>query len=211
MATREHYANARKPEGGYGRDLLGAMNAGTHARLAAWALPQIAIAADAHVLDIGCGGGANLARLAALAPQGHVTGIDHSPVSVETSRATNAEAIAVGTCDVQEGDVAALPFDDASFDVITAFETVYFWPDLAASFAEVRRVLAADGTFAIVNEAAGFATADERWGDVEAASDLLTVYSADELCAILAQVGFGNVQPTVDPDTNWLLILARRA
>ena len=49
-------------------------------------------------------------------------------MSVEKTRQVNQAAIAAGRCTVQQGNVAALP-DAAEFDLITAFETVYFWPD----------------------------------------------------------------------------------
>lgn len=48
--------------------------------------------------------------------------------------------------------VAALPFKDNAYDMATAFETVYFWPDIEKSFAEVRRILKPGATFLIVNE-----------------------------------------------------------
>lgn len=43
-------------------------------------------------------------------------------------------------------------FADGWFDAVTAFETVYFWPDLPRCFPEVFRVLRSGGTFLICNE-----------------------------------------------------------
>ena len=74
-------------------------------------------------------------------------GIDYSAVSVEKARKVNAGAIAAGRCTVQQASVAELPFEAEQFDVVTAFETVYFWPDLAQNFREVYRVLKPGGTF----------------------------------------------------------------
>ena len=74
-------------------------------------------------------------------PQGKVQGIDYSAVSVEKARKVNAGAIAAGRCTVQQASVAELPFEAEQFDVVTAFETVYFWPELAQNFREVYRVL----------------------------------------------------------------------
>ncbi len=51
----------------------------------------------------------------------------------------------------------ALPFADTSFDVATAFETVYFWPDIRRSLSEVARVIRRGGTFMISNEVDGTA------------------------------------------------------
>ncbi|MFR8283003.1 MAG: hypothetical protein ACLU9R_03620, partial [Faecalibacterium sp.] len=62
--------------------------------------------------------------------------------------------------------MAELPFEAEQFDVVTAFETVYFWPELAQNFqrglssAEARR-----GLF-ICNEANGETTKDDKWTQI---------------------------------------------
>lgn len=56
-----------------------------------------------------------------------------------------------------------LPFEAERFDLVTAFETVYFWPDLPKSFREIRRVLRPGGTLLICNECSGDAPGDEAW------------------------------------------------
>ena len=104
-------------------------------------------APDAMVLDCGCGGGANIKTLLKLCPNGKVQGIDYSAVSVEKARKVNARAIAAGRCTVQQASVAELPFEAEQFDAVTAFETVYFWPELAQNFREVYRVLKPGGIF----------------------------------------------------------------
>ena len=85
-------------------------------------------------MDIGCGGGANIANWLGKCAAGHVTGIDYSKVSVEESKKLNAIAINQGKCDVVHGDVSSMPFDDEAFDCVSAFETVYFWKDLEKMF-----------------------------------------------------------------------------
>ena len=59
-----------------------------------------------------------------------LTGMDYSEVSVAESQKLNALAIKQGKCNVVQGDVSAIPFSDATFDYVSAFETVYFWPGL---------------------------------------------------------------------------------
>ena len=103
------------------------------------------LAPDAKVLDCGCGGGANIRRLLKKCPQGIVKGIDYSPVSVEKARSLNRAAIQEGRCVVWQGSVERIIFAKDWFDAVTAFETVYFWPDLPQCFREVYRVLKEDG------------------------------------------------------------------
>ena len=179
-----------RPEGKAGRALLELMNTGNHEELAEWGLGYLQFAGDERMLDVGCGGGANLQRLLARAPQGHATGIDYAPLSVEMSCEVNAQAIAEGRCDVLEGDVRALPFDNGAFDLVTAFETVYFW-DMPAGFAEVRRVLRTHGQFLICNEANGTGAEAQEVAD---GIPGMTILSGAELAARLEATGFAIVQ-----------------
>ena len=146
------FENTRKPVGFSGKIMVAMMNFG-HSAMAAWGLHFLQPAPDAMVLDCGCGGGANIKTLLKLCPNGKVQGIDYSAVSVEKARKVNARAIAAGRCTVQQASVAELPFEAEQFDVVTAFETVYFWPELAQNFREVYRVLKPGGTFYIFPKA----------------------------------------------------------
>ena len=129
------FSNTRKPEGFFGRMMVNGMNGGSHARMAEWGLSFVDIANNWDVLDVGCGGGANVARLLKRSAQGTVTGIDYSSVSVKKSREVNAAAIAAGRCKVVEGSAANLPFGENSFDLVTAFETVSCTPSRPTSSA----------------------------------------------------------------------------
>ena len=138
------FENTRKPVGLGGKIMVAMMNLG-HSPVAQWGLQFLNAAPDAKVLDCGCGGGANIKRLLKKCPQGIVKGIDYSSVSVEKSKKVNEAAITEGRCAVLQGSVADMMFADNWFDAVTAFETVYFWPDLPQCFREVYRVLKDDG------------------------------------------------------------------
>lgn len=142
----------RKPSGRLGRRVARAMNVG-HAPLAAWGLGHVAVEDDFAMLDVGCGGGRLIETLASRAPRGRVFGIDYSASSVAVARATNAGAIAEGRVDIRQGTVSRLPFEDDTFDLVTAFETHYYWPDLPRDVGEVLRVLKPGGVFLLVAEA----------------------------------------------------------
>jgi ubiquinone/menaquinone biosynthesis C-methylase UbiE len=138
----------RKPNGWLGRRLVRAMSL-SHAAMTDWGLQQLTVAKNASVLDVGCGGGRTVGKLAALAPEGRVVGLDYSATSVAVARDTNAGAIQAGRVEIEQGSVAALPFPDGTFDIVTAVETHYYWPNLAANVREVFRVTKPGGTFAL--------------------------------------------------------------
>jgi ubiquinone/menaquinone biosynthesis C-methylase UbiE len=83
-----------------------------------------------------------------------VCGIDYSDGSVAVSRRTNAALIAHGHVHIRKASVSELPFADGRFDLVTAIETHYYryWPDLAGSMREIRRVLEPDGTLVMIAE-----------------------------------------------------------
>jgi len=124
----------------------------THSGLTDWGLSHVRVDPHDRILDVGCGGGRTLQKLAAMASAGHVTGLDYSSASVDVARQTNADTITLGRVTVEQGSVAALPFDDRTFNLVTAVETHYYWPDLERSMREVLRVLKPGGTFVLIAE-----------------------------------------------------------
>ena len=201
------FSNTRKPEGFFGRMMVNGMNGGGHAKLAEWGLSEVSIPEKADILDVGCGGGANIARLLRRAPKGKVTGIDYSLVSVNKSREVNAKAIAAGRCQVVEGGADALPFEDGSFDLVTAFETVYFWPEIEKCFAGVRRTLKDGGCFVIVNEDDGLSGNNEKW---EKMIDGMHTYTPVELRAHLTAAGFHDISVRRNEQRHWLCVTAMK-
>ncbi|MCR5425085.1 MAG: class I SAM-dependent methyltransferase [Bacteroidales bacterium] len=199
------FSNARKLEGFLGRMMVNGMNGGSHARMAQWGLSFVDINEDASVLDMGCGGGANIARMLTLAPKGRVLGIDYSAVSVAASRKMNAGAIADGRCRIQEGSVESLPYADGEFDLVTAFETVYFWPNIEVCFRGVHRTLKEGGRFLIVNEDDGLTGANEKW---EKLIDGMRTYTPDELRAHFSAAGFRDIAVHLEEQNHWLCVNA---
>ena len=184
------FENTRKPTGFGGKVMVNMMNL-FHAPLADWGMEFLPLSSNAKVLDCGCGGGANIKRLLKKCPQGVVKGVDYSPVSVEKARRHNAAAIGSGRCAIWQGSVERIIFASDWFDALTAFETVYFWPNLPQCFREVYRVLKPGGTFLICNESSGDTDKDEKWTEIIGG---MTIYSGDELKTFLENAGFCNVQ-----------------
>lgn len=142
------FQNTCKPNGLGGKVMVKIMNNG-HRQLANWGFSMFSSKDNLNILDIGCGGGANIAAWLDKCNNSHVTGLDYSEVSVAESKRVNESAIKEGKCKVIQGNVANMPFLDASFDCASAFETIYFWPGLVECFIEVNRILKNDGIFMI--------------------------------------------------------------
>lgn len=199
------FQNTCKPEGLGGKLMVNMMNSG-HAALAEWGLRHAVVAKDAVMLDVGCGGGANLERLLKRAKQGRATGLDYSTVSVRKSQALNAAAIRAGRCEVVQGNVMELPFAADSFDLVTAFETIYFWPDLAEAFAQVYKVLKPGGQFLVCNEVDGSDPGVEKWTKkIEG----MRLYNTEQLQMLLCQVGFTENRVDKDP-RGWVCVTAKK-
>ena len=114
--------NTSCPQGFWGRMILRGMNC-FHASLARRGMKQVDWRPEWNVLDIGCGGGANVKRLLKLCPQGKVYGMDLSEESVAFARRHNVGELD-RRCFIRQGDVCSLPYGDGAFDAVTAFETV---------------------------------------------------------------------------------------
>lgn len=208
--------NARKPEGEYGEKMIERMNK-SHETLAQWGVSHLNIDSSDIILDIGCGGGVNVQRFSKMAPEGKIYGLDYSEVSVEKSKELNKDDIDAGHVEIVQGSVSELPFEDNTFDLVTGFETVYFWPDFINDLKEVKRVLKNDGSIFICNEASG---SDEDKNLMKEHINLLgmTVYTEDELGDCLIEAGFSEVltfsnhetDKLTHKDTDWVCAIARK-
>ena len=204
--AKDFFSQTRKPEGFLGKMMLGTMNSG-HAKLADWGFTHLPAMTPENAVDLGCGGGRNAGELLKMFPKAHVTGVDYSDLSVEKSKDYNKAMIEAGRCKVLQGDVSALPFRDGTFDLATAFETVYFWPGPVKSFSEVCRILKPGGWFLIVNESDGM---DKTGKQFETIIDGMHTYTAEELEAALQAAGFAQVKTAHHPQKPWLAILATK-
>lgn len=101
------------------------------------------IAAGREVLDAGCGVGWGAALLAEAGAK-RTVGIDISKEALENARGRTR-----GSVELVQGDLCKLPFDDASFDLITCFEAIEHIADPDVALEELRRVLRPDGVLLI--------------------------------------------------------------
>ena len=198
----------RKPTGWLGRMVARGMNL-SHSAMTDWGLGQISIGRSDTILDVGCGGGGTVRKLARIATEGRVYGIDYSEESVRISTKANRRAIEAGRVGIRHGSVSSLPFPDDMFDLVTAIETHYFWPDLSNDMKEVLRVLKPGGILLILGgeyRGGKYDERNQRW--VELAD--MAYHSVEEFDRLLCAVGLTEVQVLEDADKGWMCGMGRK-
>ena len=204
--AKDFFSQTRKPEGFLGKMMLGTMNPG-HAKLADWGFAHLPAITPERAADLGCGGGRNAGELLKKYPMAHVTAVDYSALSVEKAKEYNKAMIAMGRCEVLQGDVSELRLPAEAFDLATAFETVYFWPGLEKCFAQVAKALKPGGLFMICNESDGTDPTSLKY---EKIIDGMKNYTVEELGAALKAAGFSEVTSDHHPSKPWITVLARK-
>jgi ubiquinone/menaquinone biosynthesis C-methylase UbiE len=203
----------RKPTGWLGRFTIWRMNR-WHSQLTDWGLSHVAVKTRDTILDVGCGGGKTVAKLAVAAPEGRIYGIDYSDASVAASRRTTAPWIATGRVEIRQAAVSQLPFPDRMFDLVTAVETLYFWPDPPADVREVLQVLKPGGSLVIIAEAYKGFKGGEYDYHFERLAELTGLpyahLSVAEHADLLKHAGFADVQVLEQRDKSWLYVTGSR-
>lgn len=200
-----------KPSGWLGRLNLWDMNR-RHSKLTDWGLAQISISTGDTILDVGCGGGRTIDKLAVIAREGKVYGIDHAEASVAASRKTNRKWVEQGRVEIQQASVSHLPFPDQKFDLVTAVETHYYWPDLAADLREVLRVLKPRGTCIIIAETYKGGKFDQKLRRLEELKKYVQYshLTVEEHREVFVKAGYSDVQVIEEYGRGWLCAMGRK-
>jgi SAM-dependent methyltransferase len=111
-----------------------------------------------RVLDVGCGRGGTADVLTKFFSPAAVVGLDLSPAAVAFCRRAHRDS----RIRFEQGDAENLPFDDASFDIVTNVESSHGYPDIRAFYRHVHRVLAPGGQFLYTD-----VLANEKWVESE--------------------------------------------
>jgi len=128
------------------------------------------------ILDLGCGTGGNLAALAQTFETATVVGLDSQPRCIELCRSRGLRVVS--------GDLTALPFADAEFELVTAFDVLEHVANEAAAASEIARVLAPRGTAIVTVPAYHW-----LWGPHDDLNSHKRRYTRPRLRATLAAAG----------------------
>lgn len=199
-------SQARKPAGLAGLLTTKAMNL-VHSPLTNWGLSFVEVKDDYKILDIGCGGGRTVNKLARRIKSGKVYGIDHSDASVKSSTKLNKYLIDQNRVEIRQASVSSIPYPDNFFDIITAIETYFFWPDLGNDMKEVFRVLKTKGRMLLVSEIVRRPENEktiDRFARLANTNDYMRYLTKEELNRLFIDTGFENVMVHVNAKHGWV-------
>ena len=184
---KKFLSNCKKPTGKFGKMIVSAMNKG-HAPLCLWAFEVCPLLDGESVLDVGCGGGGNLVRILERCPKSRADGVDYSKESVACSRKVTKKY--ADRCSILCEDAMRLPYQDETYDRVVAFESIYFWPDPVQGLKEMLRVLKKGGKAILASEM----TDPEKGKIWTKRCEGMTIYTADELAALMKKAGFSDIK-----------------
>ncbi len=206
--ANDHWSQYRCPTGVLGREVALSMNKG-HWNLTTWGLKQVNVKTDFIILDVGCGGGKTISRLARRAGHGKVYGLDQSLDMVDYSRQINRKLVAKNRVEIVHGSVEKTGFKSEFFDLVTAVETYYFWPNLADSFREIKRVLKKGGYLLIINEMVKDGSYEVENAELIAKTQV-HLMALEELRKTLLSADYRNVEICKKRKSDWNAILAQK-
>jgi ubiquinone/menaquinone biosynthesis C-methylase UbiE len=181
-----------------------------HSRLTDWGLEHVAVRPRDVILDVGCGGGRTVSKLATMAREGKVYGVDIAPAAAAYARKNNREWIESGGVAIVLAPVQALPFPSKTFDLVTAVETHFWWEDLGGGLREIARALKPGGRLLIIAEFYNGGRHARYAARLSQLSGMASLTS-DEHGAALADAGFTHVVVDEDAPKGWLSVLGERA
>ncbi len=182
-----------------------------HSKVTDWGLTHVSIGPAFSILDVGCGGGRTISKLAAIATEGKVYGIDHSEESVAASKRTNANWVSRGRAEVRQGSVSQLPFPAGMFDLVTAVETHFFWPSLPGDMREIFRVMKSGGTLILIAEIyKGATTKTAKLAEKYLPLSGMTLLTPGEHRDLFTGAGYSDIQVSEESERGWICCTGKK-
>lgn len=155
------------------------------------------IPADFRILDIGCGGGKFLNYLSKKSGRYNLWGLDHSKEMIDLSYQLNRESVKTRRLKLLNGSVSKIEIKNSSLDLVTAFETIQFWPDMDIALSEIFRVLDKGGRFLVINR---YPNEGTKWWK------LAKIKSEKEYKTKLEMAGFIDISIDLDFKKGWIIV-----
>lgn len=173
-----------------------------HLPIALPVVERMQLVATDNVLDVGCGSGWLVRRLAKLVPNGRVVGMDISDEMIRLARRASKDFENVLYV---AGEVAEIPWQANFFQHLISVESSYYWPDPAAGIQELFRVLRPGGQAWVLINYYRENVHCHQWGQLLAVETHLL--GAEDWGKLFREAGFGSIQhervldPSLCPET----------
>ncbi|MCK4239743.1 MAG: class I SAM-dependent methyltransferase, partial [Candidatus Lokiarchaeota archaeon] len=138
-------------------------------------------------------------------------GIDNSETAVEISKKVNKELIENGNIEIQYASVSSLPFNEDTFDLVTGYETYYFWPDLINDLKGIYKVLKPGGTLAWINE--GYKCKNEKhrkrnekWAKI----GNFEIHTPEQFEEFFKKAGFTEIEIFTEKNQGWIIMKGKK-
>jgi SAM-dependent methyltransferase len=117
----------------------------------------------------------------------------------------------MGRVEIREGSVSQLPFAADMFDLVTAVETHFWWPDLPGDMREVLRVLKPGGMFIIIAEIyEGAKTRTAKLAEKYLPLSGMKLLSADEHRELFADATYSDIKIIEESGKGWICGVGRK-
>lgn len=183
---RQMASQLRRPSGDIAPAVAERMNSSNGA-VNRKCIDLLELQAGQRVLEIGPGNAAFACEIVGANRDIYYHGLDWSAEMVREAQRLNVEGVRRGTMCFQQGDAAALPFPDSSFDRVLTVHTLYFWEQPREPLREIRRVLKPGGSLCLAFGERDFMET------LPFTSYGFTLYHARDVSPLLKDAGFQQV------------------
>lgn len=154
-----------------------------------------------RILDIGCGGGKFLYYLSQRSDGFKLWGLDHSKEMIDLSSQLNSKNVEKGRLILINGSVSKIGIESNSIDLVTAFETIQFWPDIDIALSEIFRILDKGGQFLVINR---FPKEGTKWWK------LANIKSEKDYKTKFENTGFIDISTDLSFKNGWIIVKGRK-
>jgi ubiquinone/menaquinone biosynthesis C-methylase UbiE len=170
---------AQKPSGIFGRLFMSRIFDKGNLELNNFVKETLSVKESDHILEIGCGTGSLLKRIANELENGVIEGVDFSKTMISLAKKKNKKHILKKKAIIRPGNFDELQFENNSYDKIFSVNTIYFWRSPVSTISKAFDLLKANGTIVL-----GFHCKEEM-EEMDLDENIFQLYSLQDVISLL--------------------------